>query len=90
MRANRGKEDIESRVSKSGWELKEAPQQVDFFVVNRINTKIPTLTYTAKTLINSLIPFIKTLKIKKYSTPTDNLKPTCDISQIVEIHNSII
>ena len=87
---NRGKEDIESRISKSGWELKEAPHHVDFFVINRINTKTPTLTYTAKTIINSLTPFIKNPKINKYPTPTDNLKPTENISQIVKIHNFIV
>ncbi len=87
---NRGKEDIKSRISKSGWELEQAPKQVDFFVVNRINTKIPTLTYIAKTIINSLIPFIKTPKFKKCFVPTDVLKPTKNIAKIVKIHNSII
>ncbi len=87
---NRGKEDIESRINKSGWELSKAPQQANFIIINRINPKIPTLTYTAKTIINLLIPFIKKPKIKKYPTPTDSLEFTQDVSKIVKNHNSII
>jgi len=87
---NRGNEGIKSRINKSGWELKIAPQKVDFFITNRISTDIPTLTYTAKTIINALIPFIKTSKIKKNSTPTDNLKNTKNVSNIIKIHDSIV
>jgi len=86
---NRGKEEIESRINKSGWELKIAPQKVDFFITNRINPNIPTITYTAKTVLNSLIPFIKNPKIKKFPTPTENLEFNKNVSQIVKIHDSI-
>lgn len=87
---NRGNEDIESRINKSGWELKTAPKKVDFIISNRISTQIPTLTYTAKTTINSLIPFFKTPKTKIFSTPADNLKPTTNIKNIIALHDSII
>lgn len=87
---NRGEEEIDSRVNKSGWELKIAPKQVNFFISNRINPKIPTLTYTAKTIVNLIIPFIKNQKKYKFSTPTDNLKITKSITKIVKIHDSIV
>jgi guanylate kinase len=87
---NRGAEDVESRINKSGWELKTAPKKADFIVCNRISTNIPTLTYTAKTIINLLIPFIKNSNFKKFSTPTDNLDYTKNISKIVKIHDSIV
>lgn len=86
---NRGKEEITSRINKSGWELNTAPKKVDFFIINRINPNIPTLTYTAKTIINFLIPFLKSTKIKNFSTPTDNLKPTADVEKIISLHDSI-
>lgn len=87
---NRGNEEIESRISKSGWELKIAPQKTDLIISNRIENNIPTLTYTAKTTINLLSSFLKNYHIKKYSTPTDNLKFTRNIIKIVKTHNSIL
>jgi len=87
---NRGKEEINSRINKSGWELNTAPKKVDFFIINRINSNLPTLTYTAKTTINFLIPYLKSTKIKKFLTPTDNLKYTKDTSEIVKIHDLIV
>ena len=87
---NRGNEEIKSRINKSGWELKIAPKKVDFLVTNRINTNIPTLTYSAKTIINTLIPFIKNTESKKFITPTSNLKNIKNISNIIKIHNSIV
>jgi guanylate kinase len=86
---NRGNEGIKSRINKSGWELKIAPKNVDFFITNRINPNIPSLSYTSKTIINTLLLFINTHKIKKFTTPTDNLKPTANVEKIIKIHNSI-
>jgi guanylate kinase len=87
---NRGKEEITSRINKSGWELKIAPKKVDFLIINRIKPDIDTLTITSKTIINLIIPYLKNSKIKKYSTPTDKLKFTKNISNIVKIHDSIV
>lgn len=87
---NRGKEEVTSRINKSGWELKTAPKKVDFFISNRINPYVSTLTYSAKTIINTLIPLIKNTESKKFVTPTSNLKNIKNISNIIKIHNSIV
>ena len=87
---NRINDEITSRINKSGWEIKIAPTMADFFISNRINSSIPTLTYSAKTIVNLLISFLKSNKIKKFSTPTDNLKPTLSVVKIVESHNSLV
>lgn len=86
---NRDNDEITSRINKSGWEIKIAPRMVDFFISNRINPDVPTLTYTAKTIINFLLPFLKLKKIKKFSIPTDNLKPTTNMLKIIKIHDSL-
>jgi len=86
---NRVGEDIESRINKSGWELKTAPQKANFIISNRINPNIPTLTYSAKSIINYLLQFLKKPPIKKFLTPTDKLKFTEKVLDIIKLHNTI-
>lgn len=87
---NRGNEEITSRINKSGWELKTVPKKVDFIIINRIKSDIDTLTITSETIINLLTNFLKSQNIKKFVTPTDKLKFTKNITDIVKIHDSII
>jgi guanylate kinase len=82
-------EDLDSRINKSGWEIKKAAQKVDLIITNRIRENIPTLTYTAKTILNQIIETANLTDIKKFSTPTDNLKFTIDIEKIIDSHDSI-
>lgn len=86
---NRGNEDIESRINKSGWELKTAPKKVDFIVSNRIKTNSLTLNFSAKTIINFLIPFLINSPVKQFLTPTDSLKYTKNVTSIIKTHDSI-
>jgi len=86
---NRGNEEIESRINKSGWEIKTAPKKADFIISNRIKSNSLNLTYSTKTLINSLIPFLNNSPVKKFSIPTNNLKVTKSVSSIIKAHDSI-
>lgn len=86
---NRGEEDIKSRINKSGWELKTAPKKIDFIVSNRINPNISTLTYSAKSIINYLLQFLNRSPVKKFSTPTDKLKFTNNVLNIIKLHDAI-
>ena len=90
LKEKRVNDDLESRINKSGWEIKKAAQRADFIITNRIRENIPTLTYTAKTIINQLIETAKLSDFKKIRTPTDNLIPTIDVENIITIHDSIM
>ncbi len=89
LEQNRIGEDTNSRINKSGWELTAAPKKADFIISNRINPKIPTLIYSAKSIINYLLQFFKNPSINKFSLPTDDLKNTNNPSNIIKTHDSI-
>lgn len=87
---NRGDEDIESRINKSGWEIKIAPQKTGLIIINRIKPNSPTLTYIAKTIINLLTDFVKNKNIKKFQIPTNKLRYTQNTINIIKSHDSIV
>jgi len=58
LKEKRANEDIESRINKSGWEIKKAPLKSDFIIINQIRNDISTLTPTAKTIIDQLFKFL--------------------------------
>ena len=89
LKEKRVNDDLESRINKSGWEIQKAAQKADFIITNRIRENIPTLTYTAKTIINQLIEIAKLTNFKKLSTPTNNLNFTKNVPSIIKTHDSI-
>jgi guanylate kinase len=55
----RNNNDIESRLNKTGWELKTAPKKADFIITNRIEKNTDSLTRTAQTIINQITDLLK-------------------------------
>lgn len=89
LKFKRANDDLNSRISKTGWELKNAPQKADFIITNRIRENSPTLTYIAKTIINQLIETAKLSEFPKFITPTEKLTSTKKIKEVISIHDSI-
>jgi len=58
LKEKRANEDIESRINKSGWEIKKAPIKSDFIIINHIEENTDSLTKTAKTVVDQLFKFI--------------------------------
>ena len=50
----RNDHDLESRLHKTGWELKKAPKKSDFIIINRFGKDTKSLTKTAQTIIDQL------------------------------------
>jgi guanylate kinase len=55
----RNDNDLESRLHKTGWELKKAPKKADFIITNRIEKDTDSLTRTAQTIIDQLTDLLK-------------------------------
>ena len=55
----RSDNDLESRLNKTGWELKKAPKKADFIITNRIEKSTDSLTKTAQTIINQITDLLK-------------------------------
>ena len=81
--------DPDSRLIKTGWELKKAPKKADFIVTNRFSKNNKSLTLTAKTIINQLLDLLNNSSFEKFSLPFDNHKKTKDIEKIIKTHDSI-
>jgi len=84
----RKKEDLDSRINKSGWEIQKAATKANIIVTNRIRENIPTLNYLAKTIINQIID-LGHLELSKFETPTDNLDHTQDHEDIITTHDNL-
>lgn len=86
----RTNDDIESRLTKTGWELKKAPKKADFIITNRIRENSQSLTYTAKAIINQLLDFLPDLpNISKFDPPFEIKEEIKDIESIIKFHDSI-
>lgn len=55
----RSDNDLESRLNKTGWELKKAPKKADFIISNQIKKGTDSLTKTAQTIIDQLTELLK-------------------------------
>jgi len=51
LKEKRSNDDLESRLAKTGWELKKAPKKSHFIVINKITKDGEHLTHTAQTII---------------------------------------
>jgi len=58
LKEKRANEDLDSRINKTGWEIKKAPVKSDFIIINQIRNDISTLTSTAQTIIDQLLDFL--------------------------------
>ncbi len=85
----RNDNDFDSRLKKTGWELKKAPKKSDFIITNRISKNNESLTLTAKTIINQLLDFLDNSPFEKFESPFGNHEETKDIEKIIKIHDSI-
>lgn len=87
----RNDSDLNSRLDKTGWELKKAPKKADFIVTNRIRENSQSLTYTAQTIINQITDLLKTSEFSKFPTPfkTNQKFKKKDIDSILQFHDSI-
>jgi len=90
LKEKRAGEDLESRINKSGWEIKKAASKADFILTNRIRENIPTLTYLAKTVINQIKEISQHSDIPIFQTPTDNLLKNKNTEEIINSHDSIV
>jgi len=55
----RNDNDLESRLDKTGWELKKAPKKADFIIINHIEENTDSLTRTSQTIISQLTALLK-------------------------------
>lgn len=85
----RNDNDPESRLIKTGWELKKAPKKADFIITNRISKKNDSITLTAQTIINQLLKLLNNSQFEKFKSPFDNHQKTSDIEKIIKTHDSI-
>lgn len=85
----RNDNDLDSRLKKTGWEIKKAPKKADFIITNRIRENSQSLTYTAQTIINQITDLLKTSEIPKFSAPFDINQDLKDIDSIIQFHDSI-
>lgn len=81
--------DPDSRLIKTGWELKKAPKKTDFIITNRISKKNDSVILTAKTIINQLLDLLNNSQFEKFNSPFDNYKKTSDIKEIIKTHDSV-
>lgn len=89
LTTNRLGEDLESRINKSGWEIKKAATKANIILTNRIRENVPTLNYIAKTVINQLIETANLTEFSQFKTTTDRLTHTKDIKEIISAHDNI-
>ncbi|MDD4937661.1 MAG: hypothetical protein PHX34_01410 [Candidatus Shapirobacteria bacterium] len=85
----RSDNDLDSRLNKTGWEIKKAPQKADFIITNRIKKNSQSLTYTAQTIINQAIKLLNLSNIPEFPSPFNFNKELKDIESILALHNSI-
>jgi guanylate kinase len=60
----RSSNELESRLAKTGWEIKKAPKKSHFIVTNKITKDGENLTYTAQTIINQTTKLLSLPKKK--------------------------
>jgi guanylate kinase len=86
----RTNDDLDSRLAKTGWEIKKAPKKADFIVTNRIRENSPTLTYTAQAIINQILDFLPDLPgTSKFDLPFEIKGELSNIESILTFHDSI-
>lgn len=88
----RSNEDIDIRLSKTGWEIKKAAKKADFIVTNRIREDKKCLNLTAKTIINQIAEIIDSPNFPTFPpefTIDPKLKKSKDIDSILSFHDSI-
>lgn len=51
--------DLESRLNKTGWELKKAPKKTDLIITNRFEKDTNSLTKTAQTIVDQITNLLK-------------------------------
>lgn len=85
----RNDSELESRLNKTGWEIKKAPKKADIIVTNRIRKDIPALTYTAQSIINHLTDLLNSSEFSKFPIPFDTDQELKDLESILNFHDSI-
>ena len=85
----RSDNDLDSRLNKTGWEIKKAAKKADFIVINRIRKNSQSLTYTAQTIINQLTKLLNSSDIPQFPSPFNIDKELKDIESILTLHDSI-
>jgi guanylate kinase len=83
-------DDVESRLTRTGWEIMKAAKKADFIVTNRIIENSNTLTYTTQAIINQILDFLPNLPdTSKFDLPFETKDDISDIESILTFHNSI-
>ena len=85
----RSNEDIDSRLNKTGWEIKKAAKKADFIITNRIRENSQTLTYTAQTIINQVTKLLNSSDFPQFPSPFNINKDLTNIEDILNFHDSI-
>lgn len=80
--------DLDSRLTKTGWEIKKAPKKADFIITNRIRENSQSLTYTAQTIINQLLE-LSSSNFPKFPIPFEIKEEITEIEEIIKFHDSI-
>lgn len=88
LTCQRLKEDLESRIRKSGWEIQQAASKADIILTNRIREDSPTINYLARSVINYLIRTANLTNYPKLTTPTDSLTESQSL-KIISAHDAI-
>jgi guanylate kinase len=85
----RSDNDLNSRLNKTGWEIKRAAKKADFIITNRIRENGQTLTYTAQTIINQVTQLLNSSNFPQFPPPFNIDKELTDIEEILNLHDSI-
>lgn len=85
----RNDDNLDSRLVKTGWEIKKAPKKADFIITNRIKENSQSLTYTAQTIINQVLKFSSCQDFSEFPIPFIVEEELFDIESILTFHDSV-
>jgi len=85
----RNDDNFNSRLVKTGWEIKKAPKKADFIITNRIKENSKCLTYTTQTIINQVLEFSSCQSFSQFPLPFSVSQEIFDIESIIKFHDLI-
>lgn len=85
------RDDVSSRLLRTGWEIAEAPKKADFIVTNRIREDKHPLTYTAQAVVNhSLLLLSSHEGFSSFPTPFSISPGIAGVENVVHFHDNVV
>lgn len=87
------RDDVGSRLVRSGWEIAEAPNRADFIVTNRFRDTGDSLRYTAQAVVNHSLMLIPPQRGYDYalsSIPFEISRGIYEANDVVRHHDNVV